>query len=189
MRQSRPSARDQLHDRRRKRLGRFLRQIVPGARHHTMDAAAGEFRRAGGAIGCRRNAVACAVQRNRWHGDGRQRRQPVLDFGILRIAVGKAKAMAIAVDHHIDVIGIVVGHCSSLETGIVERPVRRPLRPQYPGDLAPVGGKARPAALELEVILVPQRHLAFGAQRRHGVGDILDQIGIDADEPDAALRP
>ena len=38
---------DQLHHRRSKRLGRFLRQIVPGARHHAMDAAAGEFRRAG----------------------------------------------------------------------------------------------------------------------------------------------
>ena len=107
----------------------------------------------------------------------------------MRITVGQTKTMAVAVDHHVDVIGIVVSDRGALKTGIVERPVRRPLRPQYPGDLAPVGGKARPPAFELEVILVPQRQLAFGALRRHGVGDVLDQIGIDADEADAALRP
>ena len=34
---------DQLHDRRGKCFRRFLRHIMSGARHHAMDAAAGEF--------------------------------------------------------------------------------------------------------------------------------------------------
>src|SRR5262249_36266511 len=41
---------DQLHHRRRKRLRRFLRQIMPDARHHAMDTPPGEFRRAGAAV-------------------------------------------------------------------------------------------------------------------------------------------
>ena len=154
-----------------------------------MAATGGEFRRAGRAVGRCDDPIACAVHGDRRHRDDGKRRQPALDVGVLRIAFGQAEAVAIAVDHHVDVVGIVEGHRRSLETDIVERPVRRPLRPQYFGDFAPVGGEPRPAAFELEIILVPQRHLAVGALRRHGFGDVLDQIGIDADKPDASLRP
>ena len=180
---------DQFHHRRRKRLGLFLRQIMAGARYHAMAAPGGELRRAGGAVGRGYDPIACTVHGNRRHRDDRQRRQPALDVSILRVAFGKAKAVPVAVDHHIDVVRIVVGRRRALETGIVELPVRRPLRPQYLRDLAPVGGKAGAATLELKVILVPQRQFALRTQRHHGVGNILDQIGIDADEADAALRP
>ena len=44
--------------RERKRLGLFLWQIMSCARHHAMNASAGEFRRARAAVGRGRNAVA-----------------------------------------------------------------------------------------------------------------------------------
>ena len=154
-----------------------------------MDAAAGKLRRLRGAVGRGHNAVGVAVQRDGGHGDDRQRRQPALDVGILRIAVGEAEAMTVAVDHDIDIVGIVVRHRRPLEARIVEMPVRRPLLPQDPGDVAPVGGKTGAAALELKIILVPERDLALRLHRNHRLGDILDQIAVDRDQADAALRP
>ena len=62
---TRGSRPNQLHHRRRKRLRLLLRQIMSGARDHAMGAAAREFRRAGAAVGRRRDAVAIAVQRDR----------------------------------------------------------------------------------------------------------------------------
>ena len=48
-------------------------------------------------------------------------------------------------------------------------------------------GLARPLARYADRLW--SHDLALRALRRHRVGDILDQIGIDADEADAALRP
>src|ERR1700687_4320240 len=99
--------------------------IRTGARYHAMDAAALEFWRAGAAVGRRRHAVSLAVKRHRRHGDRRQLREPPLDVGISRIAVRKTVAMAIAVDHDVDLVGIVVRDRGPLEARIVEMPVRR----------------------------------------------------------------
>ena len=38
----------------------------------------------------------------------RQRGQSALQIGIVRIAVGETEAMAVAVDHDIDIVGIVM---------------------------------------------------------------------------------
>ena len=70
------------------------------------------------------------------------------EVGILRIALGKPKAMAVAVDHDIDIVRVVVRDSRPLEAGIVEMPVRRPLLPQNPRDASPVGGETGPAALD-----------------------------------------
>ena len=55
---------DQLHHRRNERLGRFLRQIVSGARYDPVNPAAGEFYRARAAIGGGGHAIGLAIKRN-----------------------------------------------------------------------------------------------------------------------------
>src|ERR1700730_1210067 len=180
---------DQLHHRSRERFGFFLRKIMPRARDDAMGARTGEFRRGGSAVGRGGDAVAGAVQRDGGDGNGRQRRQPALQPGIVRIAGRQAEAMAIAVDHDIDIIRVVEGRRRAREGGVVEMPVRRPLLPQDPGDLAPVGRKTCPAALELKIILIPQRHLTLRLGRDHGPGDILNEIAVDRHQPRAAARP
>jgi len=94
-----------------------------------MGAAASESCRAGAAVGCGCHAVSGAVECDRGHGDRRQHRRFALLFGIMGIAVGQAEAMAIAVDHHVDIVGVVMCDGSPLEAGVVELPVRRPVRP------------------------------------------------------------
>ena len=66
--------------------------MMARARHHAMNAAAGEFGRAGAAVACGQHAVGVAVQRYRRHGDRRQRRQPALQTRIAVVAGRKAKA-------------------------------------------------------------------------------------------------
>ena len=119
----------QLHHRSCERLGLFLRQIVAGARDDAMGTAAGKLRRLRGAVGRGSYAVTVAVHRDGGNRDHRQRRQPALDVGVLRIAVGEAEAVAVAVDHDVDIVRIVVRGRRPLEAGIVEMPVRRPLLP------------------------------------------------------------
>src|SRR4029078_13544872 len=104
-----------------------------------MTPVAGEFRRAGAAIGREYHAVLLAIQRDRRHDNRRLRRQSSLYFGISRIALGKAEAMPAAVDDHVDKVRVVMGYRRPFETGVVELPVRRPLPPQWFGDVAPVG--------------------------------------------------
>jgi hypothetical protein len=52
-----------------------------------------------------------------------------LKVGILLIAVGETEAVPIAMDHDVDVVGIVVGRCRPVEALIVEMPIWRPLPP------------------------------------------------------------
>ena len=141
------------------------------------------------AVGGGGHPIGFAIQRDSRNGYRGQCRKAPLDIGILRIALGKAEAMAVAVDHDIDIVGIVMRQRRPFEACLIKVPVRRPLLPQDPSDAAPVGGKASPSAFDLEIILVPQRDLALGFGRDHGPRDILDQVAVHAYEPDAALRP
>ena len=116
------------------------------ARNDAMSAAAGKLRRGCGAVGCRDNAVGIAIQRDGGHCDGRQRRQPALQLGISRIAVDETEAMAITVDHDVDIIGIVErravrskvasskcqfgDHCCHKILAISRRLALRPARPR-----------------------------------------------------------
>ena len=94
-----------------------------------MNAAAGEFGRAGASVARRQHAILVAIQRDRWHGDRRQRRQLPLQLGILRITRRKAEAMAIAVDDDVDITGIVVRHRGTLEGDVIEIPIGGPFLP------------------------------------------------------------
>jgi hypothetical protein len=120
---------DQLHHRARERFRFFLRQIVSRARYDAMAAAAGELRRGRRAIGRGGNPVTLSVQCDGGHRNDGQGGQPSLQVGILRIAVSQTEAMAIAMDHHIDIVRIVVRFRRPLESGVIEMPVRRPLLP------------------------------------------------------------
>ena len=118
-----------LHHSGRKRFGRFLRQVMTHGRDHAMDAAAGELRGGRSAIGRGDDAVGIAVQRDGGYADRREFREPALQLSIVRIARGQTEAMAIALDHDIDVVRIVMRHRGPLERRLVEMPVRRPLLP------------------------------------------------------------
>ena len=102
---------EQLHHGACKRFRLFLGKIVTRARDDMMGTTAGELRCRRSAVGRRNNAIRFAVQRDHWDRDGRQRRQSALKVGVLLIAVGQTEAVPIAVDHDVDVIGIVVGRC------------------------------------------------------------------------------
>src|SRR5712664_1667111 len=99
------------------------------ARYHAMAAAVGELRRGPGAIGRGGNPVTVSVQGDGGYRNDGQGGQPPLQVGILRIAVSQTVAMAIAVDHDIDIVWIVVGFSRPFEGRVVELPVRRPLPP------------------------------------------------------------
>src|SRR5882724_10383126 len=99
------------------------------ARYHAMAAAVGELCRGPGAIGRGGNPVAISVQCNGGYRNDGQGGQPPLQVGILRIPVSLTVAMAIAMDHDIDIVRIVVGFSRPFEGRIVEVPVRRPLPP------------------------------------------------------------
>src|SRR5262249_48253771 len=154
----------------------LLRQIVTGARDYAMRATVAEFRRGRLAVGCGDDAVAGAIHRDRRHRNYRQRRQLALDVGILRIILGKTVAMAIAVDRHVDKVRIVKGGRRSREARVVEIPVWRPLLPEDLRDVTAVGRKTCPPALDLEVILIPERHLLRYGRRPHRARDVLNEI-------------
>jgi hypothetical protein len=61
--------------------------------------------------------------------------------------------------------------------------------PQGERDAAPVRGEPRSPALGLEIPFIPERDLALHLGRLQRMGDILDQVAVDADEPGAALGP
>jgi len=97
------------------------------ARYHMMAAAAGEFYSRRGAVRRGHDAVGVAVQRDGGHRNRRQRREPALQAGVLRISVGETEAVAIAMDDDIDVIRVVVGRDCPLQGRIIKMPVQRPL--------------------------------------------------------------
>src|SRR4051812_7643906 len=100
-----------------------------------MVQAATEFRGMSYAIGRRINAIRVAVERDGGSGDHGLHRQPSLEIGIARIALGQTVAVTIAVDHDIDVVGIVEGRCGAREGRFIELPVWRPLLPEDLRDL------------------------------------------------------
>src|SRR5580704_11455299 len=158
-------------------------------RDHVMGAAVAEFRRRRRTIGWWGYTIRIAIERDRGDRDQRLRRQTPFELGIARIAIREAIAMTIAVNHHIDIVGVIESPCGPLEGRIVEVPVRRPLPPQDLRDLAPVGCQARPTTFDLEVILIPVRDLVHWRRRNHRARDVLNQVAIYSYEPHAAIRP
>src|ERR1700722_1474021 len=98
-------------------------------RDNSMGAASAESRRGCAAIGRRRNAVRITIERDGWNLNRGLRRQAALQIGITRIAGGEPVAVTIAVDHDVDIIGIIEGRRGPVEGRIVEMPARRPLLP------------------------------------------------------------
>ena len=138
---------DQLHHCRGKRFRFFLRQVVPRVRDDPMREAVGELRCVRAAVGDRNDAVGIAVERDGRHRDGGLTRQLVLNFPVAWVAVDQAVPMTIGVDHDVDVIGIVVRLDATVERGLVEFPVRRPLAPQDFGDIRAIGSKTGPTTI------------------------------------------
>jgi hypothetical protein len=78
-----------------------------------------------------------------------------LDVLVLWISVDEPIAMAIRMDHDIHVVRIFVGCRRSVQRRFVETPMRRPLLSEYLRNAPSVGDKTCPAALDLEVPLIP----------------------------------
>ena len=94
--------------RRRRRPGRLLRQVVPdAARERPVRVPARELLGVG--EGRDGRAVGIAFQRDRGHIDRRRDGEPLLQFVVLRLALGQAQAPAVVVDHDGDVVRIVEG--------------------------------------------------------------------------------
>ena len=87
----------------------------------------------------------------------------LLPFDLLvgRIARREAETMAIGMDHHVDIVGVVERRRRALERRVVETPGWRVARPDHPGDAAPIGRQSCAAALCLEIVLVPEAGSIF----------------------------
>ena len=91
-------------------------------------------------------------------------REPLLELGVLGLAVGQPEPPAVVVDHDRDVVGVVERRRAALEGGVVEVPLRRRGPPDQLRELAPVLLVAGAAALGGEVVLVPPLELGLGRQ-------------------------
>ena len=98
-------------------------------RHDAVGATTAELRCRCRAIGHWDDPVRISVQCNRGDRNRRQGRQAALQICVLRIAVDKAEAMAIAMDYNIDIVRIVECRCRAVEGRIIEMPFWRPLLP------------------------------------------------------------
>ncbi len=96
--------------------------------------------------------------------------------------------MPIGMDDDRDEVGIVEGARRSIEGRVVKRPVGRPHAPTEAHDPPPVFLETPPAALVVEVILVPQRRLLGGARRLHRMRNALNVVRIAGDERDDPVR-
>src|SRR5262249_27276258 len=103
-----------------------------------------------------------SMQDDRWHGDRRPCGEAMLDRVEAWIARRIPVAMPVRVDDDVDEIRIVERWRGLLERGIVELPGGRPVAPQEPADLAPVGLEAAATALRVEIHLVPEGALLDG---------------------------
>ena len=97
--------------------------------------------------------------------------------------------MTVRVDHHVHVVRRVERARVPVERRLVEAPGRRVAQPERPRDLASMRRQPRASTLGLEVVLIPEPRLDHGRQRSRRIGDVLDQIAVDRDQPGASLRP
>src|ERR1700712_2996341 len=97
--------------------------------------------------------------------------------------------MSVGVEDDLDVVRVVEGGCGALKRWFVELPAWGVPGPDHFRDIAPVRGEAGSAAFGQEVVEVPEAGFEVGADRVHGVADVLDEVAIDADEAGAPFRP
>src|SRR5689334_13228019 len=127
-----------VDDRLRKRLRRFLREVVTDAAlHHPVFVAAREFLRIRARVGVRRT-ICIAFERDRRRRDHGSLRQLVVHVVVPTLAVRQTEPPAIIVDDDRDVIRIIEGRRGAIERRIVECPLRRSELPDELVEIAPV---------------------------------------------------
>src|SRR5215467_2791900 len=168
-----------------KGLGGFLRQIVPDAtRDIPVRILAREFRGVNAGIWMRRS-VRVTFKRNGRDGNdgaGGEAFFQVVEFGF---AFGEVQAPSIIVDRDVDMVRIVERRRASIESRVVEIPLRRSELPDQLRELSPILLVAGAAAVGGKIELVPpfvlglwrQGYLAglliadeIAAHRNHGLG-------------------
>ena len=142
-------------------------------------------------IGCsaRRRTVEITGNRDRRHSDNRSFEKFVFEVVVSRLAFSQAQSPAVIMDHDVDVIGVVEGLRSSIESGIVEVPFRRDNLPDELVEIVPVLAVAEAAAFDRKIVLVPPRQLSLRRQRLQIRLEISDQITAHRDEGLAPLGP
>jgi len=110
----------------RKRLWRFLRQIVANAaRDDPVCILAGEFLAIGCGVGWVWSTIRIAFEGNSGHGDGREHRELLFEIVKLWFAFGQSEPKAIVVNHDGHVIRIIEGRRGAIECSIIEVPLGR----------------------------------------------------------------
>src|SRR5216683_439076 len=170
-------------------VGGFLGQVVAGGGDQAALVRAAEVGRGpvGGARGI--DTVVDAVQVDGGDGDRRLGGQLSFDWLQGRVAGGVAVAVAVGLDDHVDEVGIVEGGGAARVGLVGELPGGRPQAPDQAAQLEAIGSQASPAALGMEVVLVPQAVLLFGRRGLGGAGDVLDVVAVDGDQGAGALGP
>ncbi len=135
----------------------------------------------------RSHRVLGAVQHDSRYGDRRSLGQAALDRVKARLAWRIAVTVTVGVDHHVDEVRIVERCCGALERRVVEAPARGPLPPEKPADVAPVRCEAGPAALHVEVPLVPVGALLDGRQGPGRPDRVLHVVAADRHQGSHAL--
>src|SRR6476646_2782975 len=98
-------------------------------------------------------------------------------------------AMPVRLNGHIDEIRVVEASHGSVQRGIVELPVGRPELPQQSDNIATVLPQSGPAALRMEIPLVPVPMFLRGRSRPIGRRNVLNVVAVDRYQGTHALRP
>ena len=119
------------------------------------------------------------MQDHRGHDDRWPLGQVTLDHVEAWITCRIAVTMPVRVDDDLDEIRVVERWRGPLERGVVESPGRRPVAPQEPADLATVRLEAGPAAVHVEVPLVPEGPLLDGGAGARRLDRVLYVVTAD----------
>src|SRR5205807_3949096 len=173
----------------RKRLRRFLRQVVPDAAlDHPMLVLAGELLGVDGGlrVWC---AIGVALERDCRHIDVRRLGELGLELVILRLTFSQPEPPAVVVDDDVDVVGIVEGCGAAIVDCVVEVPTGRGELPDELVELVSVFLVPKPSAFGREVVLVPPLILRPREQRIPAGRLAADEVSAHRHQALAALRP
>ena len=112
----------ELPDRSGEGCGIFPGQVMADVRNDAMLAPADELRCRRFPIRCRHDTIRVPVQRDRRHSDRRWRGEPLLKALVRWVARRKTKAMAVGMDHDVDVVGVVEDPLTAVEGRAVDPP-------------------------------------------------------------------
>src|SRR4029077_14336918 len=99
--------------------------------------------------------IGITFKGNGRHGDNRAFGELLFQIVIFRLAFNQGLPPAVIMDHDTDMIRVVKGRCTVIESSIIEVPLRRSEMPDELRKIVPVFLIAVPATIGCKIELVP----------------------------------